>query len=525
MTRAPAATNPNGPVAATTGLGGSGVAEWVEAVATVALIGTARRPLPAPADLPASAAALATSRPGATPEVALLDAVAVTAALRRAGTRAGRNDGSTSSAVDDVRLPPPPRARQLLDVLLTQTPVGTRLAPATLAVWLRAADAHGCRAPHPALVGLLEKATAAEQLRAPVRAVLDNRGTWLASQNATWSWALTGTSPSGVVPDRAAPAGPVVVDPHTWSLLPTLERAVLVRQLRAVDPDAGRELVESTWGTDPAAARTDLLATLSVGLSLTDEPFLERALDDRAGGVRDGAYRLLDALPDSARAGRLAELLTPLLSTTGLVRKKVVVELPTTPTKAAVRDGLTAGPRGRSERGFWLQRLAAGAPLQVWTDVTRLDPETIVRTLEDTEALAGLRSATVARRDQTWARALLDRTWDPGVARCLQDAEVNAHMLTRVDDVKTVAELAAVLSLSTSGWDPRASTKIVARLAQLDHAPQFVDELVPILADSLHPSTAPAVAALVEDDATSTDSLHRLAQHLSLVSTITEAFA
>ena len=283
-------------------------------------------------------------------------------------------------------------------------------------------------------------------------------------------------------------------------------------------------LVESTWGSDTAAARTDLLATLNVGLSLADEPLLERALDDRAGGVREGAYRLLDALPDSARAGRLGDLLTPLLSTSGLVRKKVVVELPTAPTRAAVRDGLTAGPRGRSERGFWLQRLASGAPLNVWTDATRLDAETVVRTLEDTDALAGLRAATIARRDQTWARALLDRTWDPGIARSLPDAEVTVRMLARVDEVKTVAELASALSLSTSGWDQRASTKIVARLARLERAPQLVDELVPMLANSLHPSTAPAVAALVEHDASPTDSLHRLAQHLSLVSTITEAF-
>ena len=46
--------------------------------------------------------------------------------------------------------------------------------------------------------------------------------------------------------------------------------------------------------------RASLLAVLAPGLSLDDEEFLETALDDRAGEVREVARQLLSRLPGSA---------------------------------------------------------------------------------------------------------------------------------------------------------------------------------------------------------------------------------
>jgi len=494
------------------------VERWMEDLATVALVGTARRSLPPRPEGPADASGPWVARADAVPEVDLLDAVAVTGAWRRAAAVPDRREPTDDGAPDDVRPPPPPRARQLLDLLLTQPPVGARLAPYTLSTWLRAADDHGLRVHHPVLVPLLEKATAVAELRPAVRSVLDSRGAWLAAANPAWSWAATDLSAST---ETALAA----IDQREWAQLPTLERVVLVRRLRAQDPGAARALIESTWSSDPAPARAELIGALGVGLSLDDEAFLERALDDRAAGVREAAYRLLDALPGSARAGRLGQLLTPLVSVSGLVRRRVRVELPTTPTAAAVRDGLVPAPPGRSARGFWLQRLAAGAPFTSWTEATQLDPPTVVRTLDDADALAGLRTAAVARRDPTWARALLDLTWDTALARCLPGDEVADRMLARVDGVKTVPDLTAALQLSPGPWDERASSRIVARLARLERPPHVLGELVVVLAGALHPSAAPALARLVPADAGPNDPLHQLVQHLSLVPTITEAFA
>ena len=55
------------------------------------------------------------------------------------------------------------------------------------------------------------------------------------------------------------------------------------------------------------------MAALLVGLGLADEPFLESCLDDRARPVREEACRLLDRLPGSARAARMADRLRPFM--------------------------------------------------------------------------------------------------------------------------------------------------------------------------------------------------------------------
>ena len=56
--------------------------------------------------------------------------------------------------------------------------------------------------------------------------------------------------------------------------------------------------------------------------------------------MREEACRLLDRLPGSARAARMADRLRPLLTTHGTLRKHLEVGLPDDPDDAAVRDGL-----------------------------------------------------------------------------------------------------------------------------------------------------------------------------------------
>jgi hypothetical protein len=482
--------------------------EWWASVGAAALVGTGRRAVPGSV-LPVS------DRPDASPEVAILDQVAVGAALRRAGRVPVRvpEEGRPAPADHDELPLAPARARQLLDLLLTQSPVGARLTPRAVEVWLTEAAGSRVRVHHATLPALLDLATATRQLRAAVVPVVDRRGVWLAGLNPAWEWvAQAGSTPA------------TLVDEREWAALPTDARATHVRQLRAADPGRGRDLVASTWGSDSAGARTDLLRALGVGLGADDEPFLEQALDDRAAGVREVAYLLLDRLPDSARAHRLGDLLEPLVSTTGLVRKKVHVELPSAPDETAVRDGLGKAPKGRSQRGLWMQRIAAGAPLDVWTRTTGTDPATIVHTLDDRDALAGLRDAASARRDATWCRAFLDLGWDPVLARCLPADELVDRMLARVAEVKNLGELTAALRVAPGPWPARASEKILARLSRIERPRLHLVELVDVLAGNLHPSTAPEVRRLAATEDGTVAPLQQLSQFLSLVPTLTEAF-
>ena len=136
-----------------------------------------------------------------------------------------------------------------------------------------------------------------------------------------------------------------------------------------------------------------------MGLGPDDEPFLERRLDDRARSVREDAAELLDRLPGSARAARMADRLRPLLTTHGTLRKHLEVELPDDPDAAAVRDGLVDPGPGVSKRACWLEQIVAGAPLEVWTEVTRAErPAKVVAMLRARRRPACVAGALTARR-------------------------------------------------------------------------------------------------------------------------------
>lgn len=512
--------------------------DWWDELASAALVGTARRPPPeTPPELTTALGYSDQAAGGRTREEALLDAVVLGSVLRRAGhagdsggpgvsgDSAGSGDAQRSAVPEtapaDLLTDPPAEARQLLALLLTQSPVGGRLTPLALRHWLVTALAHDRHVPHDCVTGVLHAATTRRDLRPEAARAVDERGRWLAAQHPAWSWARTAAAD-----EQDAPTGGT--DHDNWVRTPSAQRAVLLRGLRERDPDAGRRLLESTWTSDRAAVRAELLGALEVGLGEADEAFLELALDDRGAGVREVAQRLLDGLPGSRRAARLGALLGPLLHTTGRLRRVLDVDLPDPDALPATagRDGLSGAPRGRSRRGWLLERIAAGAPLDTWT-ATGLGPDQVVRqlrTTEQTDALTGLRRAVLAQRDAAWARALLDGGWDPAAAAVLPPAERLPGVLARVRQVTTVGDLAAAAVLLPGPWDRATSDLVLDRLRRIPQAPHTLPELVDVLAPRLHPGAVGSVRALAPSS-TPNHPLHQLAQLLTLVPAITEAFA
>ena len=107
-----------------------------------------------------------------------------------------------------------------------------------------------------------------------------------------------------------------------------------------------RARIPERWETDSAQDRALAVAALAVGLGPADEPFLERCLDDRAKGVREEAQRLLDRLPGSARAARMAARLRPLISVSGTLRKELDGRAArTTPTRRPCATGWSSRAR------------------------------------------------------------------------------------------------------------------------------------------------------------------------------------
>lgn len=481
---------------------------WWSRLRAAALVGTGRRPVP---DItPLGVAGRAGSA-----EQRALDGAALGAALHRAGRLPARVQAPAAAAAPD-RLPvAPPRAVQVLDLLLDQPPAGLGNTEALLRTWLEACAGSGHRVPHVRLPVLLGRGEHATALRQPLRAAIDERGRWLAARNPAWVWALTGGE------DVVGEDGDV--DPDAWALLPDAERAAALQRLRYRDADRGRELLLGTWATDPAKVRAAHLQALAIGLGTADTDVLESALDDRAGSVRAVAADLLDALPGSPRGSRMAERLRPLLHTTGLLGRGLEVALPDDPDPAAVRDGLGKPPAGRARRGWWLERIVAGAPFEVWGE----DPGRVVRRLSQDDALAGLRRAAVRRHDAAWAEALLSTRPDPDLLHLLpagRREQVVLGLLGATDR----ALLGPLLAAVPGPWSPDLSEAVVADLARRKHPYGHLDDL-PL--SRLHLAARPRLErwqARIPESSPTDKALRRSVRNLvqlhSLRETISEAF-
>ena len=211
-----------------------------------------------------------------------------------------------------------------------------------MADWLQFAADSGLSVPHRLLPALLTLAEARPAVAAQLFPAIGSRGRWLQELLSTASGA-------------APPA------PADWSGLKAADAATELEQLRRSDPAAARDRLAEHWDSISAKERAAHLGILGTGLGPDDEVLLERALDDKAKTVRDAASALLDRLPASARAQRMAARLTALLRVKGLLRKQFEIDLPPEPDPAACATESPRCPAPANPTGWggWTRSSAA----------------------------------------------------------------------------------------------------------------------------------------------------------------------
>ncbi len=241
----------------------------------------------------------------------------------------------------------------------------------------RIADA-GFRLPNESLPGFLrlfsQRNVFKEQGRETVAAVLGERGRWLAAQNADWRWA----------------AEKVVVEENIdWEKLETLwtdgsfqERNSSLKILRKHDPGKAREKLAETWKNDKAEHRENFLNVFADGLSEADVPFLENALKDRSGNVRQLAANLLAEIPDSEYAKR-ARVRAEAMIQPGPNPGSFQIVPPTEFTKEMKADAFEEKPpQGVGQRAWWLAETMKRVPLTFWETKFQQTPTEILAVLK-----------------------------------------------------------------------------------------------------------------------------------------------
>jgi hypothetical protein len=465
------------------------VSSWHELVST-AVVGTERRAVP-PGLASKVASIVEDEVAGGTVEEQVLVAAGVLATWRRVGAATPSSDRPFPyPAPSDERPAASAKAVQLLELLLDGHAAVGGASTDLAADWLARCERSGRRLPAGMLPRVMNAATAAPALRAAAAAAGGPRLRWLAARNAAWAWA-TGTTDPDAAPEQV------------WAEGTREERLAVLAALRASDPARARALLGETWSSEPAADRTRFVEALATGLSPTDEPFLEAALDDRSKAVRVAAAGLLAALPTSALARRMADRLRPLVSIDrrekGPIRRertRLTVALPEGIDAAAARDGIVehGAPRGTGRRAWALIQIIGATPLSLWEHELGSGPDGIVPLgVGSGEVLAGWARAAAHQRNVAWARQVLHYRQDPALLAALPQPEAHkalAAVLSHVDDTAVGVMLAA----TPAPWPLATSRAVIDRLRSIDNRLALLSAL-PVLPAAVDTSAAPDVEA------------------------------
>jgi len=378
----------------------SDLAIW-PAVVNTALLGTDRAPLAARASADALGAAYdALARAESDAASNLLRVAAAASAYQRCGRTPGRtHEAPPSPCPQDDRPTCTPAAASLLRRMLQGE------HESLLRTWLTLATRHDVRAPADALPAMLDLAGKDPKLRPLVRATGGTRAMWLAALNEEWAFGISGDSPEALT--------------TIWETGTGMARHEALQRLRQLDPERARAALETSWAEEDPTNRAFFVATLAHGLSLADEPFLERALDDRRKEVRQQAAGLLVRLPSSALAARMAERARQLVTlgrSTILQRPRIDVTPPDEADATMARDGISpkppAGGTGVGEKAWVLAQIIGAVPPSTWSDAWSLEPAKAIRAADGHEwrepLVAGWLTATERFHDAAWARALWD---------------------------------------------------------------------------------------------------------------------
>lgn len=435
---------------------------------TAALVGAARSSLPASFELPAALAAVRTELATRPPEEGILLLVGAAAFHGEAGRLSER------ALSVDWRLPAyrpegdrPPcssEAGYFLERMLSERDAA--LLPELLALL----DEAGLRAPDNLLPTVLAHGAKIPRLRPLLLPVLGERGRWLAALNPAWHYAAVDPAD----PDQLR---------TVWAGDPA-GRPSLAVVARSHDPGRARRLIESTWRGEPEAARRELLGVLEAGLSMADEPFLERALDDRDAQVRRKAAELLAHLPGSRLVARLTDAAGGILV---LKEGAVAPSFPGRITEAMTRDGVVRHENpGRptvtrtvTEWSRLLIQTVGAIPLAHWEGRFDSSPEAIIaaslagkwpRTLLTSFATAALR-----QRNIRWIDALLVADNYTERTGMLLEALAPEDCFERLENLLDAGQdesVAVFLRRWPSAWNEATGRRLLAFFARRCAEPQ-----------------------------------------------------
>lgn len=191
-----------------------------------------------------------------------------------------------------------------------------------------------------------------------------------------------------------------------WETATHADRKLILSRMRKDNPAQGLELLRAEWKNESAQHRAELLACLEIGLSKSDEEFLESVrAGDRSSTVKDCALDLLRQIPDS----NIVELYSRTLKQHLRYRRLLgwAVE-PIAYSEELKKAGISelSSNKGESDSDYILRQMAENVPLSFWCELLECDAETAAQRLRKSPPFSKyicLENAIFNFHDRQWA--------------------------------------------------------------------------------------------------------------------------
>jgi hypothetical protein len=231
--------------------------------------------------------------------------------------------------------------------------------------------------------------------------VIGKRGLWLSQFSDDWKFVAS------------------IDEDGDWETASLPQRVYLLKELRKQNPSEARSKIESVWKEENAAARQELLATLSTALSHEDEAFLTQTLNDKSLKVKEISWQLLKLIPDSAIIQKYRSILQNSIELTsgkmlGLINKTSIdirLKLPDEEIFATGIQNLSSDKR-ISDDHFILMQLIGEVPVEFWTDHFRASPVEVVKMFAARDELKKFQGSLVNSilkfKTHSWAKLVVE---------------------------------------------------------------------------------------------------------------------
>jgi hypothetical protein len=411
-----------------------------------ALLGTDKRPFQAQ-ELPADLAAIieAVTQDTDSNEDAFLQIAALLYNYRQCGMLPVKKEEATLAVAEEESVPyANSLAHQALSGILE-----IESAP-LLHYWLQQCAGANKRVQPEMIPTLLDEGMRYKYLHALVQQCCGKRGAWLATFNDAWKYTAASD------------------ENELWQTGTLEQRKKILAEVRSQDPAKGLELLQQVWAVENAAARTELVKQLVVGLDEEDRPWLETQLQDKSTKVKDEVMALLKRLPSSSIVQHYWQLLQPVIelrkekALLGLSQKMVLEITPVKEVDETVfKTGIekVSSEKKVKDDDFILYQLLMAVPPSFLEAHTGLGKADIINALLNSKKgkffLPALAQGAIQFGDVDWLRAIIAQ--DPAhffaeALSLLPQQEAEAYALKHSEVEEHLADIIDQLSNREQEW-------------------------------------------------------------------------